>query len=107
MNRILPSLNDSLFSVKCYIGAMLALYLSYTIGLPRPFWSVTTAYVVSQPWSGAVRSKAMYRLGGTFFGSAMVVYSVPRLANYPVLMILAMALWVGICLYISSQVICR
>ncbi|SAI55052.1 multidrug efflux protein [Bordetella ansorpii] len=101
MNRILPSLNDSLFSVKCYIGAMLALYLSYTIGLPRPFWSVTTAYVVSQPWSGAVRSKAMYRLGGTFFGSAMVVYSVPRLANYPVLMILAMALWVGICLYIS------
>ncbi|ARP95444.1 FUSC family protein [Bordetella genomosp. 13] len=97
----LPSAAEYLFSAKCYAGAMLALYLSYSIGLPRPFWSVTTAYVVSQPWSGAVRSKALYRLGGTFFGSAMVVYTVPRLANYPVLMTLAMALWVGICLYIS------
>ncbi|OZI44910.1 fusaric acid resistance protein [Bordetella genomosp. 5] len=97
----LPTAEESLFSIKCYLGAMLALYVSYTIGLPRPFWAVTTAYVVSQPWSGAVRSKAVYRLGGTFFGSAMTVYCVPRLANYPVLMTLVMVLWVGTCLYIA------
>lgn len=99
--KSLPTAEAWLFSAKCYLAAMLALYLSYRIGLPRPFWSVTTAYIVSQPWSGAVRSKALYRLGGTFFGSAMVVYTVPQLANYPVLMSLAMALWVGVCLYIS------
>ena len=52
---------------------MLALYLSYSMGLPRPFWAMTTAYIVSQPWSGAVRSKALYRLVGTFVGSAMTV----------------------------------
>ncbi|WP_459614420.1 FUSC family protein [Bordetella sp. 2513F-2] len=97
----LPDAEEILFSLKCYASAMLALYLSYSIGLPRPFWAVITAYVVSQPWSGAVRSKALYRLGGTFFGTAMVVYTVPKLANYPVLMTLAMALWVGVCLYIS------
>ncbi|MDQ8031203.1 MAG: FUSC family protein [Bordetella sp.] len=97
----LPNLEESLFSLKCYLGAMMALYVSYTIGLPRPFWAVTTAYVVSQPWSGAVRSKAIYRLGGTFFGSAMTVYFVPRLSNYPVLMTAVMVLWVGMCLYIA------
>ncbi|CAM4238238.1 FUSC family protein [Bordetella muralis] len=97
----LPDGNELLFSVKCYIGAITALYLSYTIGLPRPFWAMTTAYVVAQPWAGAVRSKAVFRLGGTFFGSAVVVYLVPRLSNQPLLMVLVMSLWIGLCLYIS------
>ena len=86
---------------QSYAGAMLALYLSYSMGLPRPFWAMTTAYIVSQPWSGAVRSKALYRLVGTFVGSAMTVYMVPRLSNSPVVMTAAMALWVGACLYMS------
>lgn len=97
----LPDGDEILFSIKCYIGAITALYLSYSIGLSRPFWAMTTAYVVAQPWAGAVRSKAVFRLGGTFFGSAVVVYLVPRLASQPVLMVLVMSLWIGLCLYIS------
>ncbi|CAM3422719.1 FUSC family protein [Bordetella sputigena] len=97
----LPTAEETLFSIKAYIGAMAALYLSMLIDLPRPFWAVTTAYIVSQPWAGAVRSKALFRLGGTFFGCAAVVYLVPRLANYPVLMVLALSLWVGVCLYLA------
>ncbi|ARP86430.1 FUSC family protein [Bordetella genomosp. 9] len=97
----LPTAQEALFSLKAFIGAMMALYLSMLIDLPRPFWAVTTAYVVSQPFAGAVRSKAVFRLGGTFFGCAAVVFLVPRLANYPVLMVLALSLWVGVCLYIA------
>ena len=97
----LPNVREAVFSLKSYAGAMLALYLSYSMGLPRPFWAMTTAYIVSQPWSGAVRSKALYRLVGTFVGSAMTVYMVPRLSNSPVVMTAAMALWVGACLYMS------
>ena len=97
----LPSREEWIFSFKCYASAILALYLAYTIGLSRPFWAMTTAYVVAQPWSGAVRSKAIFRLGGTFFGSTVVVYLVPRFANQPVLMVLLMSLWIGVCLYIS------
>src|SRR5690606_13190397 len=97
----LPDSNELIFSAKCYAGAIVALYLSYSIGLSRPFWAMTTAYVVAQPWAGAVRSKAVFRLGGTFFGSAVVVYLVPRLASQPVLMVLVMSLWIGLCLYIS------
>ncbi len=97
----LPNVRETIFSLKSYLSAIMALYLSYSIGLPRPFWAMTTAYIVAQPWSGAVRSKALYRLVGTFCGSAMTVYMVPRLSNSPVVMTAAMVAWVGVCLYLS------
>lgn len=90
-----------LFSVKSFIAAMLALYLAMRLGLPRPFWALLTAYVVSQPLSGGVRSKALYRFLGTILGAAAAVLIVPRLVNYSVLLTLALAIWLGICLYIS------
>ena len=97
----LPNVRETIFSLKSYLSAIMALYLAYSIGLPRPFWAMTTAYVVAQPWSGAVRSKALYRLVGTFVGSAATVYMVPRLSNSPVVMTAAMVMWVGACLYMS------
>jgi len=96
-----PSRAELLFSAKSFGAAMLALYLALSIGLPRPFWAMLTAYVVSNPLSGAVRSKAVYRVSGTLLGSMATVLMVPRLANSPELLSLALACWVGLCLYIS------
>ncbi|RZS80911.1 FUSC family protein [Pigmentiphaga kullae] len=96
-----PTLSETLFSLKSYAAAVLALYLAMRMGLPRPFWAMTTAYVVSSPLAGAVRSKAVYRVTGTTLGSAMALAAVPLLANAPELLSLAFALWVGLCLYIS------
>lgn len=94
--------DETLFSFKCYISAMMALYISYSIGLANPFWAMMTAYVVTtQPWAGSIRSKALYRLGGTVLGSAAAVAIVPNLNQSPLLTTAAMALWVGGCLYIS------
>jgi uncharacterized membrane protein YccC len=90
-----------LFSVNSFAAAMLALYIGFALGLPRPYWAMTTAYIVSQPLAGAVRSKALYRLLGTMLGGAAAVAMVPALVNAPVLLCLAMALWVGGCLTIS------
>jgi uncharacterized membrane protein YccC len=90
-----------LFSLNSFAAAMLALYIGFALGLPRPYWAMTTAYIVSQPLAGAVRSKALYRLLGTMLGGAAAVAMVPALINAPVLLCLAMALWVGGCLTIS------
>jgi uncharacterized membrane protein YccC len=90
-----------LFSVNSFAAAMLALYIGFALGLPRPYWAMTTAYIVSQPLAGAVRSKAVYRLLGTLLGAAAAVTMVPSLVNAPVLLCLAMALWVGGCLTVS------
>ena len=90
-----------LFSANSFAAAMLALYIGFALGLPRPYWAMTTAYIVSQPLAGAVRSKAVYRVLGTVLGAAAAVALVPNLVNAPALLCLALALWVGGCLTIS------
>jgi uncharacterized membrane protein YccC len=90
-----------LFSLSSFAAALGALFIAFAIGLPRPYWAMATAYIVSQPLSGAVRSKAAYRLVGTLIGGAAAVAMVPNLVDAPVLLSLAMALWVSACLVVS------
>ncbi|MCD2517220.1 FUSC family protein [Massilia sp. G4R7] len=97
----LASRSEMLFSIKSFAAAMLSIYVSMRIGLPRPFWAMMTAYIVSAPFAGPTRSKGMYRAGGTVLGAIAVVFLVPRLANSPELLSLALALWIGGCLYFS------
>jgi uncharacterized membrane protein YccC len=97
----LASKTEILFSVKSFAAAMLAVYISMRIGLPRPFWAMMTAYIVAAPFAGPTRSKGMYRACGTLLGGVAVVFLVPRLANSPELLSLALALWIGGCLYFS------
>lgn len=97
----MPKGSEMLFSLKCFIASMLALYVSLAAGLPRPFWAMMTAYIVASPFSGAVRSKALFRVCGTLIGSTATIIMVPRMANAPELLSLALACWVGLCLYIS------
>jgi uncharacterized membrane protein YccC len=96
-----PTLQEALFSVKSFAASMLALYVSMRIGLPRPFWAMMTAYIVSAPFAGPTRSKAIYRFAGTFIGATAAVLLVPNLVNSPELLSIAVALWVAVCLYIS------
>jgi uncharacterized membrane protein YccC len=90
-----------LFSVNSFAAAMVALYIGFALGLPRPYWAMTTAYIVSQPLSGAMRSKGVYRIFGTLLGGSAALAMVPPLANAPVMLSLALALWVGLCIYVS------
>ncbi len=96
-----PTVTETLFSVKCFAAAMLSLWISMRIGLPRPFWAMMTSYIVAAPFSGPTRSKALYRAGGTILGALATVVMVPALANAPELLSLAIALWIGACLYVS------
>lgn len=97
----LASKPEILFSVKSFAAAMLSVYISMRIGLPRPFWAMMTAYIVSAPFAGPTRSKGLYRAGGTLLGAIVVTFMVPRLVNSPELLSLALALWIGGCLYFS------
>ncbi|MDF1897197.1 FUSC family protein [Rahnella contaminans] len=96
------STGEMIYSLKTFIAAMLALYLSSLAGLPNTFWSLITVYVVSQPWAGMVRSKAVYRITGTFIGSSVAIFLLPPLVQSPELLSAALALWVGLCVFISQ-----
>jgi uncharacterized membrane protein YccC len=92
---------EAIFSINSFAAAMLALYIAFSIGLPRPYWAMLTVYITVQPLSGALRSKAVYRVVGTFMGGVASVALVPNLVNSPIVLSLALAAWVGFCLYIS------
>lgn len=94
---------EVLFSLKSFAAAMLAMWVASRAGLPRPFWAMLTSYVVAAPLAGNVRSKALFRFCGTLIGCTATVLMVPALANAPELLTLALALWVGTCLYLSLQ----
>jgi len=52
---------DGMFSLKTFVAAMLALFIAFRLDLSQPSWSVTTVYIVSQPFSGMVLAKSLYR----------------------------------------------
>ena len=58
----------ALFSLKCFAGGMLALFVAFSIGLERPYWAFITAYIVAQPMAGAVISKGVFRVIGSIVG---------------------------------------
>ena len=98
---MLPSWRDWVFSVKTFISAMLALWIALRMGLDRPYWAMATTYIVAQPLTGAMRSKAAYRFYGTLMGAVACLVFIPNLVDAPVLLIAALSLWIGGCIYFS------
>ena len=96
-----PSAREWLFSAKTFAAAMIALYIGLALELPRPYWAMATVYIVSNPFVGATRSKALYRALGTMIGAAGAVLIVPPFVESPFLFSVIVALWTGTLLYLS------
>lgn len=95
------TVREVVFSVNTFAAAMLALAIAFSLDFERPFWAMLSVYITSQPLSGAVRSKAMYRLLGTLLGLAATLVLVPYFINSPELLSVVLAGWIGLCLYLS------
>ena len=90
-----------IFSVNCYIATILTMFVAFSLDLKSPGWAMTTVYLTSQPLSGAMRAKAVYRAIGTFIGAAAMIAIVPNLVDAPELTTLAIILWVALCVFVS------
>src|SRR5260370_11746005 len=55
-------LSAVIFSGKTFAAALLALFMSFWLGLDEPYWALLTVFVVAQPDSGLVLPKGFYRL---------------------------------------------
>ena len=89
------------FSLKTFAAAMLAFSIALWLDMPRPYWAMASVYITSHALTGATHSKAVYRILGTLIGAAGTIVLIPNLVDAPELLSLAIALWVGICLYLS------
>lgn len=93
--------NKLAFACANTAAVLIALYVAFASNLERPYWAMFSVFVVAKPISGAVRSKAIYRLAGTLAGAAMALFLVPPLVQTPALLCLATSVWVGLCVYFS------
>jgi uncharacterized membrane protein YccC len=91
-----------IFSVNCYIATILTMFVAFSLDLKSPGWAMTTVYLTSQPLSGAMRAKAVYRAIGTFVGAAAMVAIIPNLVDAPELTTLAIMLWVALCAFVAQ-----
>jgi uncharacterized membrane protein YccC len=80
---------------------MLAFAIALWLDMPRPYWAMTSAFITCNPLTGATFSKGVYRILGTLIGAAGTIVLIPNLVDAPELLSLAVALWVGIFLYLS------
>jgi len=96
-----PTRDDWLFGLKVLAAVALTVLIALYFDLNRPYWALATVVIVAQPLTGATRSKAFYRLCGTGLGAVAGLVMVPNLVQTPELLTLALATWVGVCLYLS------
>src|SRR5262244_1299463 len=94
-------LRPIIFSVNCWIATILVLFIAFSLDLKSPAWAMTTVYLTSQPLSGVMRAKAVYRAIGTSIGGVAMVVIVPNLVDSPELTTLAIILWVALCVFVS------
>lgn len=90
-----------LFSASSFIAAAITLAIAFSASLPRPWWALLTVYVTAQPMAGAFRPKVLYRLGGIAIGAIVTILLVPNLQNSPELLVLCLAVWTGLCMYLA------
>lgn len=92
---------DIIFAIKTCFASLLALYIAFSLNLSYPLWSMTTVFLLANPYLGMVSSKSFYRIMGTMTGAAVAVLLTPKLIHMPWLFTFCMSAWVGFCLYIS------
>jgi uncharacterized membrane protein YccC len=98
-----PPARDWFYGVRTFAASMIALYIALLMQMPRPYWAMATVYIVSSPFVGPTSSKALYRAVGTLLGAAAAVLFVPMFVQSPYVLVLVIALWTGILLFLSMH----
>lgn len=92
--RLAPRL---LFGVRLAASVCLALFVTYYLELPNPFWAATTAAIVCQPNLGAALQKGRYRALGTVIGALVLVCLLALFPQQRIPFLLCLTLWCGAC----------
>jgi uncharacterized membrane protein YccC len=86
-----------MFVFKVLLSIYLAGLIAMRMGFSSPSTAMITVIVVMNRQSGMVLAKAFYRALGTIVGSIAAVTITALFPQQPVLFLLALSLWVGLC----------
>lgn len=90
------------YVLRVTLAATLALGLAYLLQLETPYSAATTVFLSASPVQGVTLSKGLWRVAGTIFGASVTVALFASFAQMPALFILGFALWLGICVGVST-----
>jgi len=76
--------------------ALLAMFLTGSLGLPMPEIAMATVFIVMQPQTRQVLHKSLYRLIGTISGAVAASLIGALFAQTPVQFLLALGTWVSV-----------
>lgn len=88
---------DWLFAAKGSIAMIATAWLAMRFQLQLPTIAMMTVGIVMHPQSGMVLAKAFYRAIGTVVGSLAGFLLLILFPQQPLLFLLAMAIWIGLC----------
>lgn len=86
-----------IFIFKTCLAAVLALWVAFRLGFDQPSTAMTTVFIVAQPQTGLILAKSFYRIIGTLIGLVVTIAMVAAFAQYRELFLIAITLWVGLC----------
>jgi uncharacterized membrane protein YccC len=92
------------FALKTAAAAIAAMLLALWFNLPNPGWAGLTVFLTSQQLggaAGAVVGRSFHRSLGTLLGAAGTLWVIPACSAAPELLLLGIAAWVGLFLYVS------
>ncbi|MGB3643305.1 MAG: FUSC family protein [Mesorhizobium sp.] len=97
-----PTRSDWIFALRTTSAGLIALLAAYALNLDHPQWAMMTVFIVAQPVAGMVLAKGFFRLLGTLAGAVAAIGLTALLGTDPWLFVTALALWIGLCTYVSS-----
>jgi uncharacterized membrane protein YccC len=90
------------YALRNSLAMCLSLWLAFVLQLDAPYWAMTSAAVVSFPTVGGVISKSLGRVVGSLIGAMAAVVITGLGISDPWLFSFLIALWLGLCTYISN-----
>lgn len=91
-----------LYCLRTLAAIGVALYTAFALQLQSPLSSVITVLIVANPVTGALVSKSLWRLSGTFIGAAAAVLAMACFAQAPMLFAIMFSLWIGLACIAST-----
>ncbi|QDL91657.1 FUSC family protein [Paroceanicella profunda] len=85
------------FALRTALGACLALWIAWLLGLEHPQWAGMTVWATSLPTRGQLLEKGLFRVAGTVIGALAGIGLVLISGGSPALLVTGLALWIALC----------
>lgn len=90
------------FALRTWVALVIALYASFWLELDAPYSSALTVAILAIPTRDQTMEKAGFRLLGTVIGCAASIAIVGLFTQTQVLLLAALAVWIGACVYLAA-----